>query len=178
MRVGALVRDALIAAFVAALVGGAAAFLGLDGPHAVALTCGVLAVVLILLTQRGVVLAADLVPPDLEPPVGGRRDLEQLAWSMVEHRTRIRGIVLTRVEGIAVHRLAEHGLDPRRPQHADAVRSLVGPAAWAVLRPDRGERPVTPKALDATLLALERLPPPEPFGSARTAPIDRTSRAD
>jgi hypothetical protein len=174
---GELIRDALIAAFVAALVGGAARVIGLDGPHALALGGGVLAVVLVLLAQRSVVPPEDLLPPDLEPPTGGRRDVEQLAWSMVEHRTHIRGIVLDRVRAIAARRLVGHGLDPRRQEDAAAIESLLGPATWAVLRPDR-DRPVAPRALDAALLALERLPPPEPLGPARTTPTDRTSRAD
>lgn len=177
MSVGELVRSTLIAAFVAALVGGAARVIGLDGPHALALGGGVLAIVLVLLAQRSVVPPADLVPPDLDPPVGGRRDVEQLAWSMVEHRTHIRGVVLDRVGAIAARRLTEHGLDLRRREDAAAVESLLGPTAWAVLRPDR-DRPVSPRALDATLLALERLPPPEPLGPTRSIPTDRTSRAD
>ena len=176
MSVGEAVRNGLIAAFVAALIGGAARVLGLDGPHAIAVGCGVLALVLILLSQRSVVPSADLTPPDLEPPVGGRRDLEQLAWSMVEHRTHVRGIVLARVRAIAVHRLAPHGLDPRRPEDDAAIAALLGAAAWAPLRPDL-DRPVSPRALDATLRALERLPP-APLGPARAIPEDRTTRAD
>ena len=177
MSVGEVVRNGLIAAFAAALIGGAARVIGLDGPHAIALGCGVLALVLILLSQRSVVPTADLTPPQLDPPAGGRRDLEQLAWSIIEHRTHVRGIVLTRVRAITAHRLAQHGLDPRRPEDAAAVEALLGAAAWAVLRPDR-DRPVTPRAFDATLRALERLPPPEPLGPARALPPDRTSRAD
>jgi hypothetical protein len=177
VSVGELIRSALIAAFVAALVGGAARVLGLDGPHALALGGGVLAVVLVLLAQRSVVPSADLVPPDLDPPVGGRRDVEQLAWSMVEHRTHIRGIVVDRVRAIAARRLADHGLDPRRAADTAAIEALLGPAAVAVLRTDR-DRPVSPRELDATLLALERLPPPGPLGPARITPTDRTSRAD
>jgi len=177
MSVGEVVRGAVIAALVAALVGGAARVIGLDGPHALALGAGVLAIVLVLLAQRSVVPPIDLIPPDLDPPVGGRRDVEQLAWSMIEHRTHIRGVVLARVGAIAAHRLAEHGLDPRRPEDAAAIEALLGAAAWAPLRPGL-DRPVTPRALDATLLALERLPPPSPLGPDRTLPADRTSRAD
>jgi hypothetical protein len=175
VTVGEAVRALVIAAFVAALVGGAARVIGVDGPHAVAIGAGVLALVLILLTQRSVVPTAELEPPDLDPPAGGRRDVEQLAWAMVEHRTRIRSIVLDRVDAIAVGRLAAHGLDPRRPEDAAAIESLLGPTAWAVLR-SHHDRPVTPRALDATLSALERLPPPGPL--APPPPTDRTSRAD
>ena len=172
-----MIRSAVIAVFVGALVGGAARVLGLDGPHALALGCGVLAIVLVLLAQRSVVPPMDLVPPDLDPPTGGRRDVEQLAWSMVEHRTHIRGVVLARVGTIAVHRLAEHGLDPRRPEDAAAIEALLGSTAWSFLRPD-SDRRVPPRALDATLQALERLPPPAPLGPDRTIHPDRTSRAD
>jgi hypothetical protein len=177
VSVGEVVRNGLIAAFVAALIGGAARVIGLDAAHAVALGCGVLALVLFLLSQRSVVPSADLAPPDLDPPSGGRRDVEQLAWSMIEHRTHVRGIVLTRVRAIAARRLAQHGLDPRRPEDAAAIEALLGAAAWAPLRPDL-DRPVSPRALDATLRALERLPPPEPLGPARALNPDRTSRAD
>ena len=151
--------------------------IGLDGQHAIALGGGVLALVLALLAQRSVVPTADLLPPDVDPPVGGRRDVEQLAWSMVEHRTRIRGIVLTRVRAIAAHRLAPHGLDPNRAEDTAAIASLLGPTAADVLRADQ-ERPVTPRALDATLGALDRLPPPAPLGTTRAVLSDRTSRAD
>jgi hypothetical protein len=173
VRIGDLLRSALVAVPVAALVGGAAAVLGLDGPHAIALGAGVLAVVLVLLSQRSADADEDLVPQETDPPTGGRRDLEQLAWSMVEHRTRVRGIVLARVGAIAAHRLAAHGLDPERAADTAAIESLLGPAAWAVLRPDR-DRPVPPRALDAALRALERLPQPAPS----RALDDRTSRAD
>ena len=177
MSVGVVVRVAVIALFVAGLVGGAARVLGLDGPHALTVGCGVFALVLILLTQRSVVPPADLEPQQTDPSTGGRRDLEQLAWSMVEHRTHIRGIVITRVRRIAEHRLAAHGLDLRRPEDDDAVAALLGADAWAVLRPDR-EKPVSPRAFDAALRAVERLPPPEPLGPARAIPEDRTTRAD
>lgn len=177
MSIGEVIRNGLIAAFVAALIGGAARVIGLDGPHAVAVGCGVLALVLFLLSQRSVVPSADLAPPDVDPPSGGRRDVEQLAWSMIEVRTRVRGIVLTRVRTIAAHRLAQHGLDPRRPEDGAAIEALLGPAAWGVLRPDL-DRPVTPRALDGALRALERLPPPRPLGPARALTPDRTSRAD
>lgn len=174
MSVGEVARIAVVAAIVAALVGGAALVLGVGGPHAFGIGAGVLALVLVLLAQRSVVPAADVVPADAAPRTGGRPDVEQLAWSMVEHRTHIRGIVITRVGAIAAHRLAAHGLDPLRPGDAPAIESLIGPAAWAVLRPDR-DRPVTPHALDAALSALEHLPPPAP---ARAISRDRTSRAD
>ncbi len=174
MTVAEVVRSAVIAALVAALVGGAARVVGLDGPHALAVGCGVLAIVLVLLAQRSVVPTTDLLQPDLDPPAGGRRDLEQLAWSMVEHRTHVRTVVLARVSAIAAHRLAEHGLDPQRAEDAAAIESLLGPAAWAPLRPDR-DRPVSLRALEGTLRGVERLPPP---GPARTIPSDRTSRAD
>jgi hypothetical protein len=177
VSVGELIRSALIAAFVAALVGGAARVLGLDGPHALAVGGGVLAVVLVLLAQRSVVPPAELLPPDLDPSVGGRRDVEQLAWSLVEHRTHVRGVVLARVRLIAEHRLAEHGFALQRREDAAAIESLLGSAAWAVLRPDR-DRPVSPRALDTALLGLERLPPPGPLGPARTIQTDRISRAD
>jgi hypothetical protein len=177
MRIGEVARNAVIAALVAALVGGAARVVGLDGPHALAVGCGVLAIVLVLLSQRSTVPLTDLLPTDTDPPSGGRRDVEQLAWSMVEHRTHIRGIVLARVGAIAAHRLAEHGLDPQRAEDAAAIESLLGAAAWAPLRPDR-DRPVAPRALDATLRALERLPPPGPLGPDRITHLDRTSRAD
>ncbi|MBW4041715.1 MAG: hypothetical protein HIU86_06240 [Acidobacteria bacterium] len=182
MSAGEIVRNLVIAAFVAALVGGAAVVLGLDGPHAIALGGGVLALVLGLLAQRSVVPSTDLAPSDLEAPdpepvVAGRRDLDQLAWSMVEHRTRIRGIVLARVRAIATHRLAHHGLDPGRAEDAAAIEALLGPAAAEVLRSDL-DRPVTPRALDATLHALDRLPPPAPLGPVRAVSSDRTSRAD
>ncbi|MGT2426544.1 hypothetical protein [Amnibacterium kyonggiense] len=183
MSVGLLVRVAFVAAFVAGLVGGAARVLGLDGPHAIAVGCGVFALASILLTQRSVVPPADLEPHDADPPTGGRRDLEQLAWSMVEHRTRIRGIAIARVRTIAARRLAEHGLDVRRPEDGAAVAALLGADAWAVLHPER-DRPVTPRAFEAALQAVERLPPPAPLGPARTIPDDsaipedRTSRAE
>jgi hypothetical protein len=177
MSAGELIRTAVIAAFVAALVGGAARVLGVDGPHALAIGAGVLAIVLVLLTQRSIVPPVDLLPPDLDPPGGGRRDVEQLAWSMVEHRTHIRGVVLARVGAIAARRLAQHGLDPQRPADSAAIESLLGPAAWAALRPDR-ERPVVPRELDTTLRAIERVPPPGPLGPDRSPHPDRTSRAD
>ncbi|GAA2752955.1 hypothetical protein [Amnibacterium kyonggiense] len=177
MTVGLIVRVAVVAAFVAGLVGGAARVLGLDGPHAITVGCGVFAVAFILLTQRSVVPPADLEPPDVDPPTGGRRDLEQLAWSMVEHRDHIRGIAIARVRTVAARRLAEHGLDVERPEDDRAIAALLGADAWAVLRPDR-EKPVTPRAFDAALRAVERLPPPEPLGPARAIPEDRTSRAD
>lgn len=172
-------RGAVIGVPVAALIGTASWVVGLDGPHAIAVGAGVLALVVLLLAQRGVTPLDDLLPPDPEPPVGGRRDVEQLAWTMVEQRTRIRGVVLGRVTGIAARRLGEHGLDLRRAQDAAAIEALVGPAAWAVLRPDRAG-PVGPRALDAALTALERLPPSEPSGrDARpdARQPDRTSRA-
>jgi len=177
VTVGEVIRNGLIAAFVAALIGGAARVIGLDGPHAIAVGCGVLALVLFLLSQRSVVPSADLAPADIDPPSGGRRDVEQLAWSMIELRTHVRGIVLTRVRAIAADRLARHGLDPRRPEDAAAIEALLGSAAWGTLRPDR-DRPVTPRALDGALRALERLPPPEPLGPARALNPDRTTRAD
>ncbi len=177
MSIGDVVRSSVIALVVAALVGGAAGVLGLDGPHAIALGAGVFAIVLVLFSQRSVVPTIELLPPETDPPLGGRRDLEQLAWSMVEHRTHIRGIVLARVDAIAARRLAEHGLDPERAEHAPAIESLLGPTGWAVLRPDR-DRPVSPRELDRALDALERLPPPGPFASDRITPTDRTTRAD
>lgn len=177
MSAGVVVRVAVIAAFVAALVGGAAGALGLDGAHALTVGCGVFALVLILLTQSSIVPPADLEPPEVEQPVRGRRDVEELAWSMVEHRTHIRGIVIGRVRSIAARRLAEHGLDPERPEDDGAIAALLGSDAWAVLRPDR-EQPVPPRAFEATLRAVERLPPPAPLGAARALPEDRTTRAD
>ena len=177
MSAGEVARNGIIAALVAALVGGAARVIGLDGPHALALGCGVLAVVLALLAQRSAAPAVDLRLLDTDPPAGGRRDVDQLAWSMVEHRTHIRGVVLARVGAIAATRLAEHGLDPQRPEDAPAIEALLRAAAWAPIRPDR-DRPVTPRALEATLRSLDRLPPPEPLGPDRTLHPDRTPRAD
>jgi hypothetical protein len=177
VSVGEVIRNGIVAALVAALVGGATRVLGLDGPHALAVGCGVLAVVLVLLAQRSAVPAIDLLPPDTDPAPGGRRDVEELAWSMVEHRTHVRGIVLARVGAIAANRLAEHGLDPDRPADAAAIESLLGAAAWAPIRPGR-DRPVAPRALEATLLALDRLPPPSPLGPDRALHPDRTPRAD
>ena len=177
MRIAEVVRNTLVAAFTAALVGGAARVLGLDGPHALAVGGGVLALVLVLLAQRSATPVADLEPHSGDAPTGGRRDVEQLAWSMVEHRTHVRGIVLTRVRAIAAVRLAGHGLDLRRTDDLPAIRTLLGADAWSVLDPDR-ERPVTPRALDAALTALERLPPPAPLAAARARSSDRTSRAD
>lgn len=174
MSVGEVVRSAVIAALVAALVGGAARVLGLDGPHALAVGCGVFAIVLVLLAQRSVVPPTDLLQPEPDPPPGGRRDVEQLAWSMIEHRTHVRGVVLARVGAIAAHRLAEHGLDPQRAEDAAAIESLLGPAAWAPIRLDR-DRPVSLRALEATLRAVERLPQ---LGPDRLIQPDRTSRAD
>lgn len=177
MRLGEVVRNTVIAAFTAALVGGAARVLGLDGPHALAVGGGVLALVLVLLAQRSAPPAADLEPTVTDAPAGGRRDVEQLAWSMVEHRTHVRGIVLARVRAIAARRLAAHGLDPQRAEDAPAIEALLGPNAWAALRPDQ-DRPVTPRALDTALRAVERLPPPTALGPARARTPDRTSRAD
>jgi hypothetical protein len=177
VRLGELLRIAAIAVPVAALVGGAAAVVGVDVPHAVAVGALVLAACLVLFAQRSVVAAADLEPPEPDPPAGGRRDVEQLAWSMVEHRTHIRGIVIARVRAIAAHRLAEHGLDLGRSEDDAAIAALLGADAWAVLRPDR-DRPVSPRAFDAALRAVELLPPPEPLGPVRAVPEDRTSRAD
>lgn len=177
MRIGEVVRNTVIAAFTAVLVGGAARVLGVDGPHALAVGGGVLALVLVLLAQRSATPAADLEPHPGDVPTGGRRDVEQLAWSMIEHRTHVRGIVLARVGAIAAGRLAGHGLDLRRTEDLPAIQALLGADAWSVLDPDR-ERPVTPCALDAALTALERLPPPAPLGPARARSSDRTSRAD
>jgi hypothetical protein len=177
VSVAGAARSAVIAVFVAALVGGAARVVGLDGPHALAVGFGGLAIVLILLAQRSVVPSMDLLPQDPDPLAGGRPDVEQLAWSMVEHRTHIRGVVIARVATIAAHRLAEHRLDPQRAEDAAAIESLLGPAAWAVLRPDR-DQPVAPRALDATLRALERLPQPGPLALNRSPHPDRRSRAD
>ena len=179
MSAAPTIRSAVIALPAAGLIGAAAWVLGLDWPHAVAVGAGVLAVVLVLLAQRGVVPLGDLLPPDPEPPVGGRRDVEELAWTMVEQRTRIRGVVLARVAAVAATRLRPHGLDPERQEDAAAIAALLGPAAWGVLRPDR-QRPVAPRALDAALTALERLPPPEPIDRERAdaAQPERTSRAD
>ena len=177
MSVGEVVRNGIIAAFVAALVGGAARVIGLDGPHALALGCGVLAVVLVLLAQRSAAPPSDQLLLDADPPGGGRRDVDQLAWSMIEHRTHIRGVVLARVGAIAATRLAEHGLDPQRPEDAAAIESLLGRDAWAPIRPGR-VRPVSPRALEATLQAIDRLPPPEPLGPDRSLHPDRTARAD
>lgn len=174
-------RSSVIGVPAAALIGVAAWIVGLDGPHAIAVGAGVLAVVVVLLAQRSAVPPADLLPPDPEPPVGGRRDVEQLAWTMVEQRTRIRGVVLARVARLAADRLHEHGLDLQRAEDGAAIESLLGPAAWAVLRPGR-DRPVGARELDAVLTALEHLPPPPPLGHERTARSaaqpERTSRAD
>ena len=150
MTVGEVIRNGLIAAFVAALIGGAARVIGLDGPHAIAVGCGVLALVLVLLSQRSVVPSADLAPADIDPPSGGRRDVEQLAWSMIELRTRVRGIVLTRVRAIAAERLARHGLDPRRPEDAAAIEALAYGAAPV---PDAATQGIAPWAGDLELLA-------------------------
>ncbi len=179
MTAADVVRNTLIAGFVAVLVGIAAAVVGLDPAHALALGCGVLAVVLVLLVQRSADPLVDAPPPeedsDASPSAAGSSSVDRLAWSMVEHRTLVRGVVVARVRAVAAHRLAEHGLDPWRGADSPAVESLLGPAAWAVLRPDR-DRPVTLRELDTALGALERLPAPEPFGPG-TAPTDRTARA-
>jgi hypothetical protein len=175
--VGDLVRIGVIGGLVAALVGGAATALGLDGPHALAVAGGVLALVAILLTQRSGAATTD--PPDAEtdPPPGGRRDLEELAWSMIEHRTHVRGVVLDRVGAIVGRRLAEHGLDPRRSEDGPAIEALLGAPAWAVLRGGR-DRPVSPRGLETVLEAVERLPPPTSFAPDRPPQPDRTSHAD
>lgn len=177
MSAAQTLRSAVLGVPAAALVGAAAAVLGVDVPHAVAVGAGVLALVVVLLAQRSAGPPVPLLPPDPEPPAGGRRDVEQLAQSMVEHRTRIRGIVLGRVRGIAARRFGERGLDPQRPVDAAALEQLVGPAAWAVLRPDR-ERPVSARELDAALTALERLPPPDALVRGRDPLPDRSPRAD
>ncbi|MFD1720322.1 hypothetical protein [Amnibacterium endophyticum] len=177
MNVGHLVRSAVIGLPAAVLIGLAAWIIGLDGPHAIALGAGVLAVVLVLLAQRSVVSTEDLAPDGPEPRTGGRSDLQQLAWSIVEHRSHIRGTVVARLRRVAAHRLAPHGLVEHRSEDADAIAALLGADAWAVLRPGR-EKAVPPRAFAAALTAVERLPPPAPGRLARPLPDDRTSRAD
>jgi hypothetical protein len=174
MTAGRVAVRVLLAALAAALVAGVARALGLDGPHALTLGWGVLAAGLVL-SARPVVADAEPPPTEADPPAG-RRDVDQLAWSMVEHRTHVRGIVLARVRRLTALRLAAHGLDADRPADAAAIEALLGPPAWAVLRPDR-ERPVVPRDLDAALQALERLDPPGPSGAAPLPDLNRTTRA-
>jgi hypothetical protein len=94
----------------------------------------------------------------------------------VEHRTHVRGIVLARVRRLTALHLAAHGLDAERPADAAAIEALLGPAAWAVLRPDR-ERPVVPRDLAAALQSLERLDPPGPVRALPLPDPDRTTSA-
>ena len=77
----------------------------------------------------------------------------------------------------AYERLAAEGAITSRAGSGFYVAGATRPLSLQSLRPDL-DRPVSPRALDATLRALERLPPPEPLGPARALNPDRTSRAD
>jgi hypothetical protein len=140
---------------VAAAVVAGARLVGLDASHVVAVGCALVAVGLLVALRPP---APDLIgpAPEATPRTGGRRDVDELAWAMLERRTRVRTLVIDRVRATARPRLAAHGLDPARAEDAGGIERLLGPIAWSVLRPDP-QGPVLPGALDATLSALEHL---------------------
>jgi hypothetical protein len=169
-----LLRCAPVAAVaVVAVVG--ARIAGLDGPHGTALGCALVAVGLLVALRPPAPDAIDTAPGETTRP-GGRRDVDELAWAMLERGTRVRTIVLDRVRATARPRLAAHGLDPLRAEDAGDIQRLLGPVAWSVLRPDP-QGPVLPGALDATLSALEHLDAADRTGAPGADRPNRTSHA-
>jgi hypothetical protein len=93
-------------------------------------------------------------PPGLEI-YGVRRDAQQLAWSLRANPDELSDNIVKRVRRLIVARLAENGLDARRPADAARIAQLGGPI---VLRLARGDWPANATVLLNAFADIEQIP--------------------
>lgn len=109
-------------------------------------------------------------------PLGTRDDVTRLALRFGD-RSGVEPAGLRRLRDVARARLAGHGLSLDDPADADRVAALLGPAAVAALRADRGTR-VPLRQVDAVVAALDRLDPRPAPDAPGDEPRDRPRPTD
>jgi hypothetical protein len=146
-------RNTIGVVLLALLVAGICWFVGADVWHA--LLFGAVLTMLGLVSLHG--LGADVGTINWRVGStnrhGARRDVDQLSWSMRGSYGRVDSAAVWRVQKLARHRLALHGLDLLNPADQPRVQQLIGRRAYLVVT--RGER--RPASLRALLQCLDAL---------------------
>jgi hypothetical protein len=94
-----------------------------------------------------------------------------LAWSLRANPNDLSDNIIERVQRLVVARLAENGLDARRPADDTRIIALGGPI---VLRLARGDWPANATVLLNAFAAIEQIPHRAPHaGSAALGPNDQ-----
>jgi hypothetical protein len=160
-------------ALVVATTCGVCAFFGIDAVDIAIVGVVIIAVGLLWMLHDPAVNAADDWPP---PPAvdiyGVRRDAMQLAWSLRASADAMSDDIVERVRLLIEARLAENGLDARRPGDSARIVQLGGPT---VLRLARGDWPANTGVLLNALAAIERIPHRHGRISATGSPLQNGS---
>ncbi|MFF3063680.1 hypothetical protein ACFVQ3_03905 [Oerskovia sp. NPDC057915] len=152
------------------------AYLGLDLPHAIALTVALLiALVLARRTDAGHDPQHHALPDTNRD--GARRDLSDLTWAMHGSHGRVSERAHQRVRALAATALAGEGIDLRStdPDQVRAASARLGEQVHRQMTSDL--RPPTMKVLRSWVGAIENLADGTPVGRGRGAHEQQT-RAD
>lgn len=150
-----MVRRAVGCVLAAVIVGVAAWFFGMDGPHDVGLGFVVFALgaLLSLLGEQAEVTWP--VPPP-QQRAGARRDVVQLGWSLGARGGRVSPEALRRLRGLAAEVLDRYGVQLDDPAAQPEVVRLLGEGTAVMLRKGSAAAP-RPKEFAASLARLEAL---------------------
>jgi hypothetical protein len=166
-------RIAAIAAVVAIVCGVCVAF-AVDAIDVAIIGVVIVSVGLLWIMRRPARDAAtDWPPPPALDMYGVRRDAMQLAWSLHASRDALSDDIVERVQRLIEARLAENGLDVRRPGDAARIVQLGGPT---VLRLARGEWPANATVLLNAFAAIERIPHRTGHVGATAGPTQNVSK--
>ena len=168
-------------AAMAGLLGAAAWLVGLDPFHSALLGSAVLAVA----SGRAILRLDDVAETGrrwAQRPArevhGTRHELRELTWKLTGGRGRVQPAALQRLQALAEHRLARHGVDLHDPAHAERAQRLLGVRPYRVLTSDPSAR-VRFRVFVACVEALERLADPPPLrahdGTRHARTVTRTA---
>jgi len=170
-------RKTLTRATLLVATGIALTYLGLDLPHATALTVALL--LALVLSPR--------IDPGHDPQHhalpdtnrdGARRDLSDLTWAMHGSHGRVSERAHRRVRALAATALADEGIDLHStdPEQVEAAASRLGPLVHRQMTAD--PRPPTMKVLRSWVTAVENLADGRPVGGSGRSTGHQQARTD
>lgn len=153
----------------AAIIGFAAWFFGLDAAHAIGLGAVVLAAASGL-TLLGDQAAVDWPPDPILPRDGARREVSQLGWALHSRGGGVAPEAVRRLRSVTAQTLELHGLDLDAPGDAAEIARILGGDTVRLLRRGSAESP-KPATFDAIVSRLSTLAdaPIGPLDAAATA---------